>query len=82
MDIKGMGGSGAIKCLQVLKNVEKIIAIELLLATSLCKKEDLSTHSPLFKDYLAFLGNETTTLKINIEQTLQFFNDYEFPNRP
>lgn len=82
MDIKGMGGSGAIKCLQVLKNVEKIIAIELLLATSLCKKEDLSTHSPLFKDYLAFLGNEITTLKINIEQTLQFFNDYEFPNRP
>lgn len=82
MDIKGMGGSGAIKCLQVLKNVEKIIAIELLLATLLCKKEDLSTHSPLFKDYLAFLGNETTTLKINIEQTLQFFNDYEFPNRP
>ena len=82
MDIKGMGGSGAIKCLQVLKNVEKIIAIELLLATSLCKKEDLSTHSPLFKDYLAFLGNETTTLKINIEHTLQFFNDYEFPNRP
>nr|WP_315125752.1 aromatic amino acid ammonia-lyase [uncultured Capnocytophaga sp.] len=82
MDIKGMGGSGAIKCLQVLKNVEKIIAIELLLATSLCKKEDLSPHSPLFKDYLAFLGNETTTLKINIEQTLQFFNDYEFPNRP
>lgn len=82
MDIKGMGGSGAIKCLQVLKNIEKIIAIELLLATSLCKKEDLSTHSPFFKDYLAFLGNETTTLKINIEQTLQFFNDYEFPNRP
>ena len=76
IDIKGMGGSSAIKCSQIVKNVMQIIAIELILATSLWKKKPLRYHSSIFKDYLDFIAEEgsSTTLKKNIEQTLQFFN--------
>ena len=55
----------------------QIIAIELILATSLWKKKPLRYHSSIFKDYLDFIAEEgVTTLKKNIEQTLQFFNQY------
>ena len=75
IDIKGMGGSSAIKCSQIVKNVMQIIAIELILATSLWKKKPLRYHSSIFKDYLDFIAEEgVTTLKKQIEHTIQFFN--------
>ena len=75
IDIKGMGGSSAIKCSQIVKNVMQIIAIELILATSLWKKKPLRYHSSIFKDYLDFITEEeATTLKKQIEHTILFFN--------
>ncbi len=76
IDIKGMGGSSAIKCSQIVKNVMQIIAIELILATSLWKKKPLRYHSSIFKDYLDFIAEEgsSTTLKKQIEHTILFFN--------
>ena len=75
IDIKGMGGSSAIKCEQVVKNIEEILAIELILATSQWKKKQFDYHSDLFKEYLSFIAEEeVTTLKKQIEHTIQFFN--------
>ncbi|GJH41022.1 histidine ammonia-lyase [Capnocytophaga sp. HP1101] len=75
IDIKGMGGSSAIKCVQVVKNIEEILAIELILATSLWKKKPLDFHSELFKEYLTFMEEgEVHTLKKQIERTIQFFS--------
>ena len=74
IDIKGMGGSSAIKCEQVVKNIEEILAIELILATSLWKKKQFEHHSALFKEYLSFMAEEeVTTLKKQIEHTIRFF---------
>lgn len=74
IDIKGMGGSSAIKCEQVVKNIEEILAIELILATSLWKKKQFEHHSALFKEYLSFMAEEeVTTLKKQIEHTISFF---------
>ena len=74
IDIKGMGGSSAIKCEQVVKNIEEILAIELILATSLWKKKQFEHHSVLFKEYLSFMAEEeVTTLKKQIEHTIRFF---------
>ena len=76
IDIKGMGGSSAIKCEQVVKNIEEILAIELILATSQWKKKQFDYHSDLFKEYLSFMADEeVTTLKKQIEHTIQFFNN-------
>ena len=76
IDIKGMGGSSAIKCEQVVKNIEEILAIELILATSQWKKKQFDYHSDLFKEYLTFMADEeVTTLKKQIEHTIQFFNN-------
>ena len=75
IDIKGMGGSSAIKCEQVVKNIEEILAIELILATSQWKKKQFDYHSDLFKEYLSFMvEEEVTTLKKQIEHTIHFFN--------
>ena len=75
IDIKGMGGSSAIKCEQVVKNIEEILAIELILATSQWKKKQFDYHSDLFKEYLSFMADEeVTTLKKQIEHTIHFFN--------
>ena len=75
IDIKGMGGSSAIKCEQVVKNIEEILAIELILATSQWKKKQFDYHSDLFKEYLSFMTDEeVTTLKKQIEHTIHFFN--------
>ena len=77
IDIKGMGGSSAIKCEQVVKNIEKILAIELILATSLWKKKELKRHSELFEDYLSFMAEgEESSLKKQIERTIGFFRDF------
>lgn len=66
IDIKGMGGSSAIKCEQVVKNIEEILAIELILATSQWKKKQFDYHSDLFKEYLSFMTDEeVTTLETN-----------------
>ena len=74
IDIKGMGGSSAIKCEQVVKNIEEILAIELILATSQWKKKEFGYHSDLFKEYLCFMTDEeVTTLKKQIEHTIHFF---------
>ena len=74
IDIKGMGGSSAIKCEQVVKNIEEILAIELILATSQWKKKQFDYHSDLFKEYLSFMAEEeVTTLKKQIEHTIRFF---------
>ena len=74
IDIKGMGGSSAIKCEQVVKNIEEILAIELILATSLWKKKQFEHHSALFKEYLSFMAEEeVSTLKKQIEHTIRFF---------
>ena len=71
-----MGGSSAIKCEQVVKNIEEILAIELILATSQWKKKQFDYHSDLFKEYLTFMADEeVTTLKKQIEHTIQFFNN-------
>lgn len=75
IDIKGMGGSSAIKCEQVVKNIEEILAIELILATSQWRKKQFDYHSDLFKEYLSFMADEeVTTLKKQIEHTIHFFN--------
>ena len=75
IDIKGMGGSSAIKCEQVVKNIEEILAIELILATSQWKKKQFDYHSDLFKEYVSFMADEeVTTLKKQIEHTIHFFN--------
>lgn len=74
IDIKGMGGSSAIKAEQVVKNIQEILAIELILATSLWKKKQFSYHSALFKSYLDFMAEEeTSTLKKQIKCTIAFF---------
>ena len=55
----------------------QIVAIELILATSLWKKKPLRYHSSIFKDYLDFIAEEgsSTTLKKQIEHTILFFNN-------
>ena len=56
--------SSAIKCEQVVKNIEEILAIELILATSQWRKKQFDYHSDLFKEYLSFMADEeVTTLK-------------------
>ena len=57
-----------------MKNIEEILARELLLATSLWKKKQFEHHSALFKEYLSFMAEEeVTTLKKQIEHTIRFF---------
>ncbi|MDO5105844.1 aromatic amino acid ammonia-lyase [Capnocytophaga sp.] len=80
-DIKGMGGSSAVKCSQVIKNIEQILAIELLVATLLISEEKITFESDIIKEYMQFLNlnNENESiLKKNIQKTVQFFNENEF----
>ena len=83
IDIKGMGGSAAVKCHQVIRNVEKILAIELILAASIWKKKNIAYHSDPLNEYFAFMetSGEKRTLKREIEQTIQFFTTYGLSDR-
>ena len=76
IDIKGMGGSAAVKCEQIIRNIEQILAIELILAASVWKMRKISSYSAIFEEYLSFMAaNEgDNTLKQKIENTLSFFN--------
>lgn len=83
IDIKGMGGSAAVKCHQVIRNIEKILAIELILAASIWKKKNIAYHSDPLNEYFAFMetSGEKRTLKREIEQTIQFFTTYGLSDR-
>ena len=71
-----MGGSAAVKCEQIIRNIEQILAIELILAASVWKMRKISSYSAIFEEYLSFMAaNEgDNTLKQKIENTLSFFN--------
>lgn len=78
-DIKGMGGSSAVKCSEVLKNIEQILAIELLIITLLISNYKIHFDSDIMKEYIDFLNFDTEQehFKRNIEKTIQFFNETE-----
>ncbi len=80
-DIKGMGGSSAIKCSQVIKNIEQILAIELLTVTLLISNKKINFDSEIIDAYIKHLDFETNKnqpLKKSIEKTVQFFNESEY----
>lgn len=80
-DIKGMGGSSAVKCSQVLKNIEQILAIELLIVTLLISSKKINFESEIIDAYtkeLDFDANKNQLLKKSIEKTVRFFNESEY----
>ena len=79
-DIKGMGGSSAVKCNQVLKNIEQILAIELLIVTILISSKKINFDSNIIQEYINQLDFdiEKNSLKKSIEKTVQFFNENNF----
>lgn len=78
-DIKGMGASSAIKSFQIIKNMEKILAIELLTIYLITSMKNIRFHSQIFNEYISFLGtnNQEFYVKKHIERTIEFFNENE-----
>ncbi|MDO4229214.1 MAG: aromatic amino acid ammonia-lyase [Capnocytophaga sp.] len=79
-DIKGMGGSSAVKCSEVLKNIEQILAIELLIITLLISNYKIDFDSDIMKEYINYLNFDMNKEHFNksIEKTVQFFNETEY----
>ncbi|MFK8266304.1 aromatic amino acid lyase [Capnocytophaga cynodegmi] len=78
-DIKGMGGSSAVKCYEVIKNIEQILAIELLIVALIIFNEKSQYNSEIIKKYIKYLDFDTNKqdLKKYIEKTLLFFRENE-----
>ncbi|MFJ1322621.1 aromatic amino acid lyase [Capnocytophaga canis] len=74
-DIKGMGGSSAVKCLQVIENIEQILAVELLVAVLWSINQKMTFTSSVLNEYIDYLElrAEKISLKKSIEKTIQFF---------
>lgn len=77
-DIKGMGGSAAIKCSKVIKNIEQILAIELLTSTLISLNKNIEFTSERLDEYIKFLEldrahSQDIPIKKSIEKTISFF---------
>ncbi|MFK8303262.1 aromatic amino acid lyase [Capnocytophaga stomatis] len=78
-NIKGMGGSSAVKCYEVIRNIEQILAIELLIVTLIIFNKKIHYNSEIIKTYIEYLDFDTNKqdLKKYIEKTLLFFKENE-----
>ncbi|GIJ96313.1 histidine ammonia-lyase [Capnocytophaga stomatis] len=78
-NIKGMGGSSAVKCYEVIRNIEQILAIELLIVTLIIFNKKIHYNSEIIKTYIEYLDFDTNKqdLKQYIEKTLLFFKENE-----
>lgn len=78
-DIKGMGASSALKCFQIIKNIEKILAIELLTVSLIQSINEIHFESEIFNQYASLINfnPQELYLKKNIEQTICFFEENE-----
>lgn len=78
-DIKGMGGSSAVKCYEVIKNIEQILAVELLIAALIISDKKIEYDSEIIKKYIEYLefDNNKQNLKKHIEKSMLFFKENE-----
>ena len=82
-DHVSMGANAATKCFQVVENLERILAIELITATQALEfRKPLNTSSFLQKFVTAFRKEvpfiqEDRVLHNDIENSIAFLNDYE-----
>lgn len=79
-DHVSMGANGATKCLRVLNNVEKILAIELLTATQALEFRRPMKSSPQIEDFVnqyrqeVSFNSEDRVLASDIQKSIKFLN--------
>jgi len=84
-DHVSMGANGAVKCYQVVKNVEKILAIEFMTACQALDFRKPLKSSPMvnsiFNDYreVVSFNNKDRVLYDDIQKTIEYINAIRFP---
>jgi len=82
-DHVSMGANAATKCLQVIENVEKVLAIELLTAAQALDFRKPATSSPFIENILKAFRSKVSfnerdrLLHIDMQASVEFLRDYE-----
>lgn len=84
-DHVSMGANAATKCLRILENVERILAIELLNASQAIVFRYPDKSSPVIESFLEIYRvvvpfvDQDRILHIDIENSVRFINEFEIP---
>ncbi|GJQ04938.1 aromatic amino acid ammonia-lyase [Capnocytophaga canimorsus] len=84
-DIKGMGGSAAVKCYQLVENIQQLLAIELLTAMLFLENQfdENDVKRVILQDFRNDLkiNKKSFSLKKSLEKTIRFLENFDFSHQ-